>query len=271
MPQQRIETPGSEAMQNIAGHYANELDAQFRTLNHFVSQGGEIGRAHETFLRGILKRFLPTDIRVSSGFIASPKWTSRQQDILLHSEKYPVLFEVGDCTVIDHETFVGAIEVKTDLDSSSRFLESIEIQAELRDQMVSQGLYAVYAWDGIKHNTALEVLWKFVRQNPMKNFEITPDVIFVRGQYFLMANRESDRPSVPYRLWIVEKDGINEGQALLGLVASVWRFGLSKSRWPWWLLSWHKDLGVAAGKYREIPWPNDLRIAIADSIRKRKA
>ena len=120
MTKKRISTVGSLAMENVAEHYANELDAKFRTLNHFVSHAGEIGRAHETFIRGILTRFLPLDTRVSSGFVASPNWTSRQQDILIHSSKYSTLFEVGDCMVIDHKSFIGAIEIKTKINSGEQ-------------------------------------------------------------------------------------------------------------------------------------------------------
>ena len=169
MTQKRVTTKGSEAMQNIAEHYACELNAQFRTLNHFVSHTGEIGRAHETFLRGILTRFLPQDIKVSSGFVASPKWTSRQQDILLHRRKFSILFGVGDCTVIDHQAFVGAIEVKTNLASSKQFREAIEAQAQLREQMRYSGLHAIYAWRAVLCKTALKAPWNFVREAPTKN------------------------------------------------------------------------------------------------------
>lgn len=105
----RFETQGSKAMERIAEHYACELDAQFRTLNHFAAHAGEIGRAHETFLRGVLRRFLPEDLRLGTGFVASPNWTSRQQDILIYKRDFTKLFEVGDCVVIDHDAFVGAI------------------------------------------------------------------------------------------------------------------------------------------------------------------
>jgi hypothetical protein len=268
MTQKRVTTKSSEAMQNVAEHYARELNAQFRTLNHFVANAGEIGRAHETFLRGILSRFLPQDIRVGSGFVASPKWTSRQQDILLHRRIFPILFEVGDCTVIDHQAFVGAIEVKTDLTSSNQFSKVIEIRAQLREQMRHLGLHAIYAWSAVSCDTALKTLWNFVRKAPTKNYCSMPDVVYVRGQYFLMANRDGDRQSPPYHLWPVNKDGITEGQALLGLVASVWKFGLN-TIFPWWLLSWHEHMGMVAGKSREVPWPEDLKISIMNDIKRK--
>ncbi|MCD4653685.1 hypothetical protein K8T06_07085 [bacterium] len=60
-----------EPICKIANHYAEELDAQFRTLNNFVQYAGEIGRAHETYLRGVIARFLPEKCKVGTGFIAS--------------------------------------------------------------------------------------------------------------------------------------------------------------------------------------------------------
>ena len=52
-------------MQNVAEHYPSEVTAQFRTLNHFVGHSGEIGRAYETFLRGILAPCVRIDVASS--------------------------------------------------------------------------------------------------------------------------------------------------------------------------------------------------------------
>jgi hypothetical protein len=80
-----------------------------------------------------------------------------------------------------------------------------------------------------------------------------------------MANRDGDRLSPPYHVWHVNEDGITEGQALLGLVASVWKFGLNHVL-PWWLLSWHEHMGVVPEKSQEVPWPEDLRISVMSDI-----
>jgi hypothetical protein len=253
-----VSTPGSQAMESIAEHFASELNAQFRTLNHFVGHAGEIGRAHETFLRGVLARFLPGHIQISSGFVASPKWTSRQQDILIHRRDFTTLLEVGDCTVIDHEAFVGTIEVKTDLASAGAFRDAVESQAEFRHSMRHSGLHGIYAWDGVSFDTTLNALWDFVRVNPTKHCHSMPDLVYVRGKYLLMANHEGCRESSPYHVWHVGQGGITEGQALLGVVASVWRFGLQEV-FPWWLLSWHARLGMVAHMLEDVTWPGDLR------------
>ncbi|MFA5864186.1 MAG: DUF6602 domain-containing protein [Phycisphaerae bacterium] len=247
----------SRAMKDLAEHYASELDSQIGTLNHFARNPGEIGRAHEFFLRGILARFLPGDIRISSGFVASPNCTSRQQDILIHKRNFSTLFEVGDCTVIDYKSFVGAIEVKTRLDSTKIFGETIKAQAELRRQLRSQGLYAVYAYDGMYAEKALEAFWDFVREDPTKNHDLRPDVVLVQKKYLLQVNRDGSRKSPPFRLWRIDKD-VTQGQALLALVASVWQYG-QNTVLPWWLSSWNDQLRLATDGSQQVQWPHDLQ------------
>ena len=263
----RVETQGSRAVERIAGHYASELDAQFRTLNHFAANAGEIGRAHETFLRGVLSRFLPEDLRPGTGFVASPDWTSRQQDILIYKRDFTRLFEVGECVVIDHNAFVGAVEVKTELGSSERFGEAIEFVSELKHKMGHQGLHALYAWEGLSLDGALEAIWAFVREAPTTRFDLAPDVVYVRGQYLLRANKDGHRDSPPFHGWHVGAAGITEGQALLGLVSAVWAFGLSLVL-PWWLLSWHDHMGTVPGKAERISWPDDLSESVMADVER---
>lgn len=91
-------------MRDLASSYARELDAQLRTLNLFADHAGEIGRAHEYFLRSVLSRFLPSQLHVGTGFASNATWTSSQQDVLIYAHAMrPLLFQVGDCVVADDE------------------------------------------------------------------------------------------------------------------------------------------------------------------------
>ncbi len=71
-----------EAIQALAKAYANELDAQLGALKHFTRHSGENGRVHEHFMKTVIRRWLPPDTMIGTGFIALPKWTSTQMDIL---------------------------------------------------------------------------------------------------------------------------------------------------------------------------------------------
>lgn len=246
-----------DSMENIASHYANELDAQYGTIQNLTKHTGEIGRAHEIFLREILKRFLPPTIRISSGFVAGINWTSRQQDILLHKRDDNTLYEIGDCVIADQNAYIGAIEVKTNIDSTKKLKECLEKQAELRKQLKHRGFYAFYAWDGISYDSSIETLWNFVREIPTKRYDSMPDVIYVRNKYFLRANRDGERLSPPYHVWHIDERGLTEGQALLGLVAAIWKFGRSLVL-PWWLVSWNDLIGSLTSKHEDVPWPDDL-------------
>jgi hypothetical protein len=98
-------------MLELARRYADELTAQFRTLNFFTLHGGEIGRAHEIYLRAVIERFLPRKIGAGTGFVASRDWVSPQQDIILYDQQdYPVLFQIGDCVVVDNNSVAALID-----------------------------------------------------------------------------------------------------------------------------------------------------------------
>jgi len=252
-------------MEGVAKNFAYELDAQFRTLNNFVSHGGEIGRAHEYYLRGVLARFLPDNLQLGSGFIASPKWTSRQQDILIYKDGFTPLFKVGDCVVIDYNALVGTVEVKTNINSSSNLVKALERISEVEGVYRNHGLRALYAWDGLRLNTALKALWQFVRKDPTNLSSQLPHLIYVRGKYLLIKN-DDDKTSPPFFLWEICEKGLTEGQALLGLVHAVWQFGgLHQSLFPWWLLSWHNYYGHIPAKAEQIQWPSDLEQIIMNS------
>ena len=262
MTSNRAKIKGPLPTENVSEHYASELNSMFRTLNHFVVHAGEIGRAHESFLRGILDRFMPDNVRLGSGFVASPKWTSRQQDILIYNRDFSTLFEVGDCTVIDYEAFIGAIEVKTNIKSKKAFKETIATQAELKYNFHRRGLYALYTWEGICYETALDSLWDFVRTDPTKNIDFLPHVIYVRGKYFMLSNYRGENGRVePFHTWHIGEQGITEGQALLGLVSSIWHFGLN-TKLPWWLQSWHMSSKIVLDRSKKVQVPSDIRKAI---------
>jgi len=244
-------------MEGVAENYANELDAQFRTLNNFVSHAGEIGRAHEYYLRGVLARFLPESLKLGSGFIVSPNWTSRQQDILIYSNDFTTFFKVGDCVVIDYKALVGTVEVKTDIDSATKLMEALESISEIEGRYRNSGLRALYAWNGLELETFLEALWQFVTKDPTNLSSKLPHLIYIRGKYLLMTNVNKVEEQFPFSLWRIGKEGLTEGQALLGLVYAVWRFGYF-SLAPWWLRSWHDYYGHIPAKAEQIQWPLDL-------------
>ena len=261
-------------MQELSERYGEELSAQFRTLNHFVKHAGEIGRVHETYLRNIIARFLPGKLGVGTGFVVSKKWQSAQQDIIVFNQQdYPILFQVGDCVVVDDSAVAALLEVKTTLTSSNDFREALNKLIFLYNQVKSRYFIGLFAWEGILIDTALSIIWEYVRIDPLKNLHKLPQAIYIRGQYLLLTNMDCRQETPPFRLLEInnseQSEGtkkITEGLALLTLITEMWMGGIQNhARWPWWLDAWWQQIPQFQ---KFIPWPNDLLTIINDSLDK---
>lgn len=244
----------AEAMERVAEHYAMELDAQFRTLNHFATQAGEIGRAHETYIRAVLRRFLPSRWRLSTGFVAGAR-VSAQQDVIVHDHiDHGTLFEVGDCVVVEGDAVGGTIEVKTDLSSADAFRKAL---ARLPRGFPFVGLYA---WDAVDLDAALPAFWQALRDTHAQvSYLQPPHYVLVRRKYVLLRTDQRDSPVGVVRL--TEGGDFTDGRALLGLVAVLWYEGLVSGRgWeervPAWLRYWRARFQSAA---EAVNVPDDLR------------
>jgi len=84
---------------------------------------GEEGRYKEAVLRSIIRRFLPENVSIGTGFILKKEGDgiiiSNQIDIIIYDNTYPVLFAEGDFLITTPANVKGIIEVKTNLDSSN--------------------------------------------------------------------------------------------------------------------------------------------------------
>lgn len=107
---------------------------------------GEDGAYKEAILRNVLKRFLPKDVSVNSGFIVQVEnqqiIKSSQIDIIIHDNSYPPIFSEGDFIITTPMGVKGIIEVKTNI-SSSNLLETIQ-RARNNYRFLS-----IYAFNGI--------------------------------------------------------------------------------------------------------------------------
>lgn len=235
-------------MEALANAYGEELSSKFRTLNLFTSHGGEIGRAHEHFIREVLERLLPSQRTVGTGFIFSGEWRSGQQDILVYSDyQCPVLFRVGDCVVLERRSVDASMEVKTQL--TRRNLRGLLPKvAELRER-VGHGFVGIYAWDGAAAADVLDELFQHVRDHP-EDGDRRPDAILVakRG-WMLLSNKDGRALSAPYLLYQFETDTI--GKPLLALMRLVWSWG----NVPDWIMSTY-HLVASEASPRE--WPDDI-------------
>ncbi len=95
----------------------DEIIATHNRVSLLVHHHGEEGVFREAVLRNIIKRFLPRNLNIGTGFVV--RYTegryvsSTQIDILIFDIAYPVLFSEGDFYIVDSNAVRGVIEVKT--------------------------------------------------------------------------------------------------------------------------------------------------------------
>lgn len=130
----------------------DELKAVQDRIRHLIGSAhwGEEGRHKEVALRGVIKRFLPTNISLGTGFIVKKEngeiEISNQIDILIYDNTYPVLFAEGDFIITTPENVKGMIEVKTKLNSSDIY-EAVS-KATKNGNMTNQEIFnGVFAYD----------------------------------------------------------------------------------------------------------------------------
>ncbi|KKM02784.1 hypothetical protein LCGC14_1780970 [marine sediment metagenome] len=91
---------------------------------------GEEGRYKEAILRSVIKRFLPQNFIIGTGFIIKRREndneinrydidSSRQIDILIFDATRPILFSEGDFYIVTPNSVRAIIEVKTNIENQN--------------------------------------------------------------------------------------------------------------------------------------------------------
>lgn len=231
-------------IEGLAGRYAEELDAQFRTLNYFTQHPGEVGRTHEAFLMDVLSRYMPSRLRCGTGFIVSESGVSRQQDIIIFDHmKLPTLYDAGGVIAVDANAVAAAVEVKTCLDDEKKFSESLEKLSELRTtlRLNATCFVGLYAYEGPSAELAIECLRRVAEPVDVAK-GIIPDAVYVRGKYVFVPNRLQNRWADAQLLKLdIGKHG--DGTGLLSMLTWMW-FSIQHHGllWPWWLDAWREQM-----------------------------
>lgn len=140
----------------IQKYWSNEMQAMLDTYKQFqilipaegrngAAHNGEDGRYVETLIREYLKRYLPKELEVLTGFILRPAVKtglrnrnrknekdshSTQLDILIYdSGRYPVFQRFGENVIVPPEGVVGIISVKKNLHENDIVHEAQALKA----------------------------------------------------------------------------------------------------------------------------------------------
>lgn len=101
---------------------------------------GEDGRYKEIILSDLLRKYLPQDVSVATGFVMGDEnHLSTQIDIIVYQNNFPLLFKISDFVVVAKESVLGIIEVKTKLDS--RNMSSAIVKSHNNGQLIGNHIF----------------------------------------------------------------------------------------------------------------------------------
>ncbi len=112
-------------MPNNKTRYQQSISAEFVALKDRVrffiedNHWGEDGRYKEIILMNYLRRVLPDNVAVGTGFIKNGEGQLTDQiDVIIYKKNDPKLFQEGDFVVLLPESVLGIIEVKSKVSPS---------------------------------------------------------------------------------------------------------------------------------------------------------
>ena len=106
-----------------------ELDSIKNRVRNLIGKNhwGEEGRYKEVILKNVLRRFLPKNLSVGTGFILGKgDKCSKQLDIIIYDNTIPILFSEGDFIVTTASNVKGIIEVKTRIDKKNNLEKAVK-------------------------------------------------------------------------------------------------------------------------------------------------
>lgn len=96
---------------------SNELMSIRNRVRDFIGDRhwGEDGRFKEIILTDILKKHLPENVSIGTGFVVDNDNITSQIDIIIYDNTLPVMFKNNDFVIVTAESVVAIIEVKSKL------------------------------------------------------------------------------------------------------------------------------------------------------------
>lgn len=118
-------------MDELYESIAKEMRAKKNRVRNIIgnSHWGEEGKYKEIILKKIIQRYLPHDLSIGTGFIATKTNelidATSQIDLILYKNSYPPLFREDDFVILHPEPVCAIIEVKTNISNSKKKMEEI--------------------------------------------------------------------------------------------------------------------------------------------------
>lgn len=120
-------------MRRIANYlsYHKSITTEFKAvqdrIRYFIGDAhwGEDGRFKELLLMNHLKKVLPSNVSVGTGFVRNGREITSQIDLIVYDNSIPTLFSEGDFVIVLPESVYGIIEIKSTINAEQKFVNAI--------------------------------------------------------------------------------------------------------------------------------------------------
>jgi len=163
-----------------------ELDTIKNRVRNLIgsSHWGEEGRYKEAILKNVIRRFLPSNLSIGTGFVIrkennrEPK-ISKQIDIIIYDNTIPILFLEGDFVITTHKNVKGIIEVKTKIRNGEfhQIIDKFEENGKLIEKDIFNGVFS-YDYDDDINSQSIDQILKRAK-GYVNHISLGPDV-FIR-------------------------------------------------------------------------------------------
>jgi len=143
---------------------ALEFNANKNRIRHLIGSAhwGEEGRHKEVILMNFLKRFLPNNVAVGTGFIKEGDSISTQIDIIIYNPSVPLYFKENDFIIVQPGSVLGVIEVKSHPDKNKigeAIFKASKVGLLIREKRIFNGLF-IFGKNGNNENYSSKMLDK---------------------------------------------------------------------------------------------------------------
>ena len=139
---------------------AIELLASRNRVRYFIGSSNwpEDGRFKEMLLMNYLKKNLPSNVSVGTGFVKNGEETTKQIDLIVYDNSIPTLFSEGDFVIVLPESVYGIIEVKSRITSGemiSGTISNANKNGEIIGMKIFNGVFGYETDISISNNRSL--------------------------------------------------------------------------------------------------------------------
>ncbi|MFK3987927.1 DUF6602 domain-containing protein [Exiguobacterium mexicanum] len=143
---------------------ALEFNANKNRIRHLIGSAhwGEEGRHKEVILMNFLKRFLPNNVAVGTGFIKEGDSISTQIDIIIYNPSMPLYFKENDFIIVQPGSVLGVIEVKSNSNKNEigeAIFKASKVGLLVREKRIFNGLF-IFGQNGNNEKYSSKMLGK---------------------------------------------------------------------------------------------------------------